>query len=78
MVILMSFADVSFTKTEADFDALFNEPGYAVDGAQEASMITSERFPYGQLFVSLRRIRAFTEPRILWLIMARTVMAVRT
>lgn len=30
----MSFADVSFTKAEADFDALFNEPGYVVDGAQ--------------------------------------------
>ena len=51
LVILMSFADVSFTKTEADFDALFNEPGYVVDGAQGSV------YDYFRE-VSLRRIRA--------------------
>ena len=56
LVILMSFADVSFTKTEADFDALFNEPGYAVDGAQGSVYDYFREVSYGQL--SLRRIRA--------------------
>lgn len=49
MVILMSFADVSFTKTEADFDALFNEPGYAVDGAQGSVYDYFREVSYGQL-----------------------------
>lgn len=49
LVILMSFADVSFTKTEADFDALFNEPGYAVDGAQGSVYDYFREVSYGQL-----------------------------
>lgn len=31
--ILMEFTDVSFTKTQADFDNLFNQVGYGADGA---------------------------------------------
>ena len=49
LVILMSFADVSFTKTEADFDALFNEPGYAVDGAQGSVYDYFREVTYRQL-----------------------------
>lgn len=49
LVILMSFADVSFTKTEADFDALFNEPGYAVDGAQGSVYDYFREVSYGLL-----------------------------
>ena len=49
LVILMSFADVSFTKTEADFDALFNEPGYVVDGAQGSVYDYFREVSYGQL-----------------------------
>ena len=47
LVILMSFADVSFTKTEADFDALSMSLVMPWTGRREASMITSERFPTG-------------------------------
>ena len=49
LVILISFADVSFTKTKADFDALFNEPGYRTDGAEGSVYDYFLEASYGQL-----------------------------
>ena len=45
LVILMSFADVSFTKTEAMHFSTSRVMLWT--GRREASMITSERFPTG-------------------------------
>ena len=49
LVILMSFKDVSFLKLKSEFDALFNEQDYQVDGAQGSVYDYFLENSYGQL-----------------------------
>lgn len=49
LVILMSFPDREFVKAHADFDALFNQPGYGEDGAQGSVYDYFLEASYGQL-----------------------------
>lgn len=47
--ILMSYADVPFTKTQADFDNLFNQIGYNADGATGSVRDFYKENSYNQL-----------------------------
>jgi M6 family metalloprotease-like protein len=47
--ILMGYADLAFTKTQADFDNLFNQVGYNLDGATGSVKDYYLENSYGQL-----------------------------
>lgn len=47
--ILMSFQDVTFTKTKADFENLFNQVGYSTDGATGSVKDYYKENSYNQL-----------------------------
>ncbi len=49
LVILMSFKDLEFTKNRQDFEALFNQAGYSVDGAMGSVRDYFIEVSYGQL-----------------------------
>lgn len=49
LVILMSFKDINFSKSDSDFDALFNEQDYQVDDAQGSVYDYFLENSYGQL-----------------------------
>lgn len=49
LVVLMAFSDQAFTRSQADFDALFNQPRYSEDGAQGSVNDYFREASYGQL-----------------------------
>ena len=49
LVVLMSFSDLKFSKSISDFDALFNDKDYRVDGAQGSVYDYFVENSYGQL-----------------------------
>lgn len=52
LIILMEFPDQKFTKTEEDFDNLFNQIGYKDDDAQGSVRDFFYRSSYGQMVLS--------------------------
>lgn len=60
LVILMSFSDLGFVKSNADFDALFNRSGYGEDGAQGSVYDYFLEVSYGQLFLKSDVIGPFS------------------
>lgn len=63
LVILMSFSDLGFVKGHADFDALFNQPGYDEDGAQGSVYDYFLEASYGQLSLQSDVIGPFCASR---------------
>lgn len=49
LVILMAFSDKTFNRTQTEFDALFNQPQYRVDGACGSVNDYFREVSYGQL-----------------------------
>ena len=49
LVVLMQFADVKFSKSHSDFDALFNEKKYTIDGAKGSVWNYYNYASYGML-----------------------------
>ena len=49
LVVLMQFSDKKFVKKTSDFNALFNEPGYNIDGATGSVYDYYKEASYGQL-----------------------------
>lgn len=49
LVVLMQFADLKFSKTHDDFDALFNKKNYAIDGAKGSVWDYYNYVSYGML-----------------------------
>ena len=60
LIVLMSFADYAFTKNNSDFDALFNQPGYDVDGASGSVYDYYKYVSYDQLELECTVIGPFT------------------
>ncbi|MFZ4723891.1 MAG: M6 family metalloprotease domain-containing protein [Paludibacter sp.] len=52
--ILMSYPDLPFTKTQTDFDNLFNQIGYAVDGATGSVKDYHNENSYGKLNLTVK------------------------
>ncbi|MBT7162478.1 MAG: M6 family metalloprotease domain-containing protein, partial [Victivallales bacterium] len=52
LVILVDFADMASTRTKADFEALFNDPNYTVDGAAGSVRDYYLASSYGQLVIN--------------------------
>ena len=49
LIILMEYKDIKFTRTQADFNALFNMQGYRIDGAKGSVYDYYNDVSYGKL-----------------------------
>jgi len=58
--ILMSYADLPFTKTQADFDNLFNQIGYNADGATGSVRDFYKENSYNQLDLTVTVVGPYT------------------
>ncbi len=60
LIVMMQFADCRFTKTQSDFNALFNQPNYSVDGASGSVFDYYKYTSYGQLELQCDVLGPFT------------------
>lgn len=60
LIVMMQFTDCTFTKSRNDFNALFNEQGYSVDGAYGSVYDYYKYVSYGQLDLQCDVIGPFT------------------
>ena len=60
LCILIGFTDKAFSKTKADFESLFNQVGYAADGATGSVFDYYKENSYGQLNLAVTVAGPFT------------------
>ena len=60
LIVMMQFTDCRFTKSQSDFDALFNQSNYSVDGASGSVFDYYKYASYGQLDLQCDVLGPFT------------------